>query len=70
MEKKDEFLSSEVAEESSATSTRKPLHEAGVHRIWQHLRLTRATTGSVGDGGGGGMMRGVSLSGRRHCWTS
>jgi hypothetical protein len=57
VEKKDEFLSSEVPEESSVTSTKKPYTKPVFTEYGSISKLTRATTGSVGDGGGGGMMR-------------
>jgi hypothetical protein len=58
VEKKDEFLSSEVAEESSATSNKKKPYTKPVFTEYGSIsKLTRASTGSVGDGGGGGMMR-------------
>jgi hypothetical protein len=57
VKKKDEFVSSAPTKQSSATSRKKPYTRPVFTEYGSVAKLTRATSGSLGDGGGGGMMR-------------
>jgi hypothetical protein len=56
VEKKTEGASQERAARSPRR-TKKPYEKPVVTDYGSVAKLTRSTTGSVGDGGGGGMMR-------------
>jgi hypothetical protein len=56
VEKKTEGASQE-SDARAPRRTKKPYEKPVVTDYGSVAKLTRATTGSVGDGGGGGMMR-------------
>lgn len=55
MEKKTEGVSHE-SDARSPRRTKKPYEKPVLTEYGSVAKLTRSTTGSVGDGGGGGMM--------------
>lgn len=55
MEKKTESVSQE-SDARSPRRTKKPYERPVLTEYGSVAKLTRSTTGSVGDGGGGGMM--------------
>jgi hypothetical protein len=57
VEKKDESVSPDAAGQSSVTKSKKPYTAPVFTEYGSVAKLTRASSGSLGDGGGGGMMR-------------
>jgi len=57
VEKKNEFFSSDVTPQSSAINGKKPYTRPVLTEYGSVSKLTRASSGSIGDGGAGGMMK-------------